>query len=134
MTDSLLLVVLICIAIFVVTIFLGICKFFCSIRNPDFVMAIDHNGRHILVERAVVENQILNRDYFGEESDEKPYDMISNEDETKLCIICLEPIGENECRLKCNHGYHFNCIREWVYVNQNNNCPQCRSSLIEYQV
>ena len=44
--------------------------------------------------------------------------MIKNDEPDKTCSICLEPIGENECRLNCGHGYHYQCIREWAYVNR----------------
>ena len=31
-----------------------------------------------------------------------------------MCIICMEDMGETECKLKCGHSYHFDCIRECI--------------------
>ena len=61
----------------------------------------------------------------------KPFDIVTNTDSEKTCSICLELIGDVECRLKCGHGYHYNCIKEWAHTQRNNNCPECRSTLIE---
>ena len=43
----------------------------------------------------------------------------------KECIICFEKMGDIECKLNCNHTYHYNCIKEWV--EKKNTCPECRS-------
>ena len=61
----------------------------------------------------------------------KPFDIVTNTDTEKVCTICLDLIGDVECRLKCGHGYHYNCIKEWAHTQRNNNCPQCRTILIE---
>ena len=60
--------------------------------------------------------------------------MVENEDPEKTCSICLDEIGETECKLKCGHGYHFNCIRQWAYVERKNSCPQCREAIIEINI
>ena len=36
-----------------------------------------------------------------------------------------------ECKLNCGHAYHYECIKEWAYDRGNNNCPQCRGSIID---
>ena len=66
--------------------------------------------------------------------DYPPYEIIDNNDMDKECIICMEKIGEQECKLHCGHGYHYNCIREWAYVRGNNNCPQCRGAIIDLDI
>lgn len=64
----------------------------------------------------------------------KPYEIIENFDSEKECTICLDPIGEIECKLNCGHSYHFECIKEWAYYRNNNNCPQCRGSIVDVEV
>lgn len=51
--------------------------------------------------------------------------VVESSDPEKECIICFEKMGEIECRLNCNHSYHYNCIKEWV--EKKNTCPECRS-------
>ena len=44
------------------------------------------------------------------------------------CSICLEVINRMEipsCMMKCNHVFHFDCIKEWI--EQNSSCPLCRT-------
>ena len=74
---------------------------------------------------------LLGDSYLWGVSINKPFDIVTNTDSEKTCSICLELIGDVECRLKCGHGYHYNCIKEWAHTQRNNNCPQCRSILIE---
>ena len=64
----------------------------------------------------------------------KPYEMVDNIDSDKECIICMDKIDGQECRLNCGHGYHYDCIKEWAYDRQNNSCPQCRGAIIDYIV
>lgn len=43
------------------------------------------------------------------------------------CNICLEEINKEDSliKLKCNHIYHKNCIKEWL-TKQSTKCPNCR--------
>jgi FMN phosphatase YigB (HAD superfamily) len=53
-------------------------------------------------------------------------------DNKKLhCIICLENYKYNDliALMKCDHTYHYNCIKKWL--NHNPNCPICRKDVIE---
>lgn len=47
----------------------------------------------------------------------------------KKCSICLEEYKkkDNVNLLKCNHIFHNNCLKMWLY--NNNTCPLCRYNL-----
>lgn len=49
---------------------------------------------------------------------------LENQNNLKLCSICLEKLNENEGIkiFQCTHLYHPNCINNWK-----GNCPDCRS-------
>ena len=49
----------------------------------------------------------------------------NNLDDT--CIICRDKM-EHARKLPCSHLFHENCIRGWIENHQN--CPTCRTSLI----
>ncbi|KAK8493052.1 hypothetical protein V6N13_046184 [Hibiscus sabdariffa] len=44
----------------------------------------------------------------------------------EACAICLEQleVGFEAARMPCSHGFHADCIRNWL--RQNYNCPVCR--------
>lgn len=46
------------------------------------------------------------------------------------CSICLETykINDKILNLNCRHGYHKDCLSEWL--KNNNTCPQCRENII----
>ncbi|KAK8854525.1 hypothetical protein IAR55_003264 [Kwoniella newhampshirensis] len=48
------------------------------------------------------------------------------------CLICLsEYEAEDECRiLKCRHGYHKECVDQWLSTGRNS-CPACRSEAVD---
>jgi hypothetical protein len=50
-----------------------------------------------------------------------------NEDEDKTCNICLCEYkkGEEKLILKCNHEFHYECIKKWL-EEYNYKCPVCR--------
>ena len=64
----------------------------------------------------------------------EPYTFAENTDPGKECIICMDLIGEIECKLNCGHSYHYECIKEWAYTRGNNSCPQCRGAVIDFEV
>jgi len=53
--------------------------------------------------------------------------------ETQICTICMEPIGENNyCKLKCNHYFCLPCIfSQYTYKNQ---CPICRNDILKDKI
>ena len=44
-----------------------------------------------------------------------------------ICIICLKPI-KKRINLKCNHNFHFTCLKE---KNNNLKCVLCNSPMIK---
>jgi len=138
MVDITILFISICVIIFLLAFIICFCKlcYNISTRN-DILLGVDNQGNPIIIQRINTQNEIraeyvLRNNFEGNQ--EKPYKMIKNDDPDKTCIICLEPIGENECQLNCGHGYHYQCIREWAYVNRKNNCPQCRCVIVEVEI
>jgi hypothetical protein len=138
MVDTTILFISICVIIFLVSFIIFFCKlcYNISTRN-DILLGVDNQGNPIIIQRINTQNELTTeyvlRNYF-DGNQEKIYKMIKNDAPDKTCIICLEPIGENECRLNCGHGYHYQCIREWAYVERKNNCPQCRCIIVEVEV
>jgi hypothetical protein len=61
-------------------------------------------------------------------------DKVTNKSEleNKQCNICLEDLKEDDIikegliKLKCNHIYHTDCIKEWL-TKQSTKCPSCRN-------
>jgi hypothetical protein len=67
------------------------------------------------------------------ESDEQEQAPITSSfvasDETECCI-CLETIGEkNNCVTECGHKFCLKCLM--TAMSRNNNCPMCRTQLVE---
>ncbi|RLV95545.1 hypothetical protein JA1_001035 [Spathaspora sp. JA1] len=43
------------------------------------------------------------------------------------CVICFEEFTSNNediRQLKCNHNFHYKCLKSWIYYS--NSCPTCR--------
>lgn len=51
--------------------------------------------------------------------------ILENQNNLKLCSICLENFNENEGTKAyvCSHLYHRECINNW-----RGNCPMCRAN------
>ena len=51
--------------------------------------------------------------------------------ESATCTICMttanEP-GERLCRLDCGHGFHLNCVENWLHNERT--CPNCRTKVV----
>lgn len=47
----------------------------------------------------------------------------------EICTICLEEFqNDEEIKLaQCNHGYHKDCLANWLTVKSN--CPMCQTRL-----
>jgi hypothetical protein len=85
--------------------------------------------------RSDIHSEIINVEGIDVKIDyliKKPYQIIPNKEIGKICAICLEIIGDTKCELVCKHGYHFDCIQEWAFLKKNNNCPECRRKLINF--
>ena len=135
MVDTSILVVSIGLIIILIS-FLTCCLRFCFnlITRNQILYAVDNQGNRVAIERNIdINTEHIKTDYFIQDDFKKPYDDVENDDPEKICTICLEEIGDLECRLKCGHGYHLNCIREWAYVKKNNNCPQCRDTILKIE-
>ena len=135
MVDIFILIVSIIILIFLLSTIPCFCKICKDMGERNIILGIDDQGNQIIIERDLD----LSREYFFTNelvqiNIDKPYEMVKNEEPDKTCIICLEPIGEIECKLKCGHGYHFNCIKEWAYGKRKNTCPHCRETIIDIEV
>ena len=46
------------------------------------------------------------------------------------CSICCDKIEEPAIKLKCNHYYHKDCIKEWL-CNYSNKCPNCKDEVFQ---
>ena len=46
------------------------------------------------------------------------------------CSICCDCIDNNAIKLKCNHYYHKDCIKEWL-CNYSNKCPNCKDEVFQ---
>ncbi|XP_044466502.1 E3 ubiquitin-protein ligase SIRP1-like [Mangifera indica] len=53
-------------------------------------------------------------------------EMLKNEDEATLCVVCLEQIllGSQATRMPCAHVFHGDCILKWLSMSRF--CPLCR--------
>ncbi|XP_047306390.1 uncharacterized RING finger protein P32A8.03c-like [Impatiens glandulifera] len=54
--------------------------------------------------------------------------FVMSEHEGEACAICQEEFKQGDddiCKLRCNHIYHFECIKAWLM--QRNFCPICRA-------
>jgi hypothetical protein len=57
-----------------------------------------------------------------------------NTDKENECAICLQKFIKNKskiCICKCNHIFHFYCLKKYLINYENNNCPLCKYDLIK---
>jgi hypothetical protein len=49
----------------------------------------------------------------------------------KQCSICQETYKEREWHtfLPCAHGYHSNCVQEWIKQSETAKCPECNRNI-----
>ena len=85
------------------------------------------------VEHFIIDNTI-NQDLTNILELPPPFIMLEVFNGKYECSICLEEIKDYVCILNCDHFFHYKCIREWAYINKNNNCPLCRKTIIEIEV
>ena len=55
------------------------------------------------------------------------YDKSDKSNKSLECLICLDTFEdeENLIKIKCNHIFHCNCIKNWL-CEESNKCPVCR--------
>ena len=55
-----------------------------------------------------------------------PAPAADEERDRDLCVICLEPLGDQPCveLPECQHCFHRECVGQWF--SQRNSCPVCR--------
>jgi len=46
------------------------------------------------------------------------------------CPICLE--DKELCITNCNHNFCFDCLHEWLKINQD--CPNCRKKIESFKI
>lgn len=55
-------------------------------------------------------------------------DIVSKSLQTKIdpfdCVICMEPISDNICLLKCKHAFCTSCFAQ--HMRNSGSCPLCR--------
>jgi hypothetical protein len=46
----------------------------------------------------------------------------------EVCSICGDSLKKHYCqKLKCNHGFHYECLMKSFKGMKNTDCPYCRS-------
>lgn len=77
------------------------------------------------------DKSFLNNHLFNEYSvlDDLNQHVQKEDDGVIECAICLDNINYNyeKSVLNCGHGFHKNCIDEWINKSVLNTCPCCRS-------
>jgi hypothetical protein len=74
------------------------------------------------------------------ETETDDHDDNLDDNETPLCSICLcgfEPGDEDNIYHPCpqrHHAFHKNCILDWLQLPNQNDCPCCRSLIIDENV
>lgn len=58
-------------------------------------------------------------------------DTTTESNQCSICLIEVDDVEENKYQLKCKHLFHRDCLKEWIFTNEKNSCPLCRSSVIE---
>lgn len=66
----------------------------------------------------------------AEEQEQSPIASSFVASDDTECCICLETIGEkNNCVTECGHKFCLKCLM--TAMSRNNNCPMCRTQLVE---
>lgn len=50
--------------------------------------------------------------------------------ENKMCPICLEKISSEYLHTDCDHSYHNDCLMKWIEEDKTT-CPLCRKNIIQ---
>lgn len=62
------------------------------------------------------------------EKDSKEISNFFDEKLTDSCSICFDRLTKGSALMtKCDHVFHYRCIRRWL--NQNHNCPMCKQDV-----
>ena len=104
--------------------------YYCFTINRDFNPIILINVISLIfsiIKNAELSNEMV--DYNIVTSESIPYlTTIENYPDDTECTICLETITSNCTKLDCNHYFHLNCIRNWLFRG-NSTCPLCRAQI-----
>lgn len=77
------------------------------------------------------------------ESDSEETDICINENnikryyqevdisDTSTCVVCVELLKSNGCKLTCGHQFHNECIKPWIMKKMT--CPICRERCKRYK-
>ena len=49
------------------------------------------------------------------------------------CAICFKTMSSGSIKLDCSHEYCTRCIINYLYFNDRNSCPLCRSSITKHE-
>jgi hypothetical protein len=61
--------------------------------------------------------------------DDRITDSFGTEDNENCPICIMEFSGEKVLRLRCEHKFHSQCIRDWNLANPS--CPVCRADIFQ---
>jgi hypothetical protein len=115
---------------FIVILYYLLCK-----TQESVILDFDENLERIVIQTNQNEKVKYKLDdcvkLLEEINREKPHKIIDN-NYSKDCSICLEKIEGKICILNCEHSFHFNCIKKWVY--EDNSCPECRKIVCDYNI
>ncbi|XP_047312669.1 E3 ubiquitin-protein ligase RNF6-like [Impatiens glandulifera] len=82
---------------------------------------------NIMPNETIYEVEVDHEAGLSEEEIMMSVERFKSEHDGEACCICLEDYihGEDICKLRCNHIYHFDCIKRWLM--QKNFCPMCKA-------
>ncbi|XP_047312667.1 uncharacterized protein LOC124915970 [Impatiens glandulifera] len=82
---------------------------------------------NIMPNETIYEVEVDHEAGLSEEEIMMSVERFKSEHDGEACCICQEDYihGEDICKLRCNHVYHFDCIKIWLM--QKNFCPMCKA-------
>jgi hypothetical protein len=80
--------------------------------------------QHQLTHNKEIFKRISKRRYCILEDDKPEVTSFKLQEESKECVICMDPISRERGILDCNHSYCRDCIQNWT--KETNACPICK--------
>ena len=92
---------------------------------------IENNNIYGIYDEERQSNENINENINDYINDYIKKNISSNYDYGDKCCICLEDIkiNDNIGEIYCRHSFHINCIKEWLLINNNKDCPLCRKKI-----